>query len=402
MMARATLMLVLLVSCAHALVHVYEVSVPSVEQEIANEYHATDLAAGKQLTGWLSNVWRLPWGLGAVAAGWLVDRFGSRYMLVIYLIGCSAACMLTAAASTREMLFVDMFLMGLLASIYHPAGLALISHETDPISRGRALGIHGIFGSLGIGVTPFLIGSLMQAGFSWRQVYGLLVVPGVLVALVFLRQMLAPRVTQADDAPRPITVAPTKPAWLSFFVLTTLAIAQGFIYSALMSFLPRYLSGSDGAISGAVLGNYLASGVLLLGCVGQAVAGRWARPGQLERQLTLVTFCNAPLLVCMAVATGWGRPLATGLLALVHFMHQPLYNSLIADYTPPHRRSLCYGFSFAMGLGLGSFGAGFAGGSRSDLFVYGSLAVVAAGGGCIGLLLWILRERMKDEGVAPG
>ena len=71
MMSRATLIIVLLVSSAHALVHVYEISLPSVEQEIAKEYYPDDLGAGTRLTGGLSTAWRLMWGIGALAAGWL-------------------------------------------------------------------------------------------------------------------------------------------------------------------------------------------------------------------------------------------------------------------------------------------------------------------------------------------
>ena len=84
--------------------------------------------------------------------------------------------------------------------------------------------------------------------------------------------------------------------------------------------------------------------------------------------------------------------MAAGLLALVHFMHQPIYNSLIAKYTPRRRRSLCYGFSFAMGFGLGSFGALFAGVFQSDAIVYGTLAAAAGLGGLICLVLCLLNR----------
>jgi hypothetical protein len=179
-------------------------------------------------------------------------------------------------------------------------------------------------------------------------------------------------------------------------VITVLAALQGFVYSALMSFLPRYLSSVRmglAELSPETYGNLLAAGVLLCGCVGQELAGRFARPGALERQLTFVTFGNVPFLVWMALAKSWDRPLAAGLLALVHFMHQPLYNSLVAKYSPRRSGSLCYGFSFAMGLGLGSFGAGFAGSSQNDLWVYGFLAVVATLAGCIGFVLCIMNDR---------
>ena len=175
-MVRATLYLVLLISSAHALVHVYELALPSVEQQIAAEFFGADQVSGKALTGRLSNVWRLMWGFGAIVAGLLVDRFGARRLIAIYLLGCAAACVLAATSSTQSSLFVAMIVMGALASIYHPAGLSLISHETTAENRPQALGLHGIFGSAGISSAPLLAGVLLAASFTWRQVYWVLMV----------------------------------------------------------------------------------------------------------------------------------------------------------------------------------------------------------------------------------
>ena len=126
MMTSNPLRLVLLVSCAHALVHVYELALPGVEQEIAAEFFADNVEAGKAMTGKLSNSWRLMWGLGAIVAGWLVDRFGSKKLLAAYLLGCATTCAMAAATSQKSGLFIAMIAMGAFASIYHPAGLALI------------------------------------------------------------------------------------------------------------------------------------------------------------------------------------------------------------------------------------------------------------------------------------
>jgi predicted MFS family arabinose efflux permease len=137
--------------------------------------------------------------------------------------------------------------------------------------------------------------------------------------------------------------------------------------------------------------------VLFAGCGGQALAGRFAKSSILERQLTWITFGNVPFLIWMAFAGTWDRVPAAGLLALVHFMHQPIYNSLIAKYTPRHRRSLCYGFSFAMGLGLGSFGARFAGAFQSDAIVYGTLAAVAG----VGCLICVALNHLASQRYQP-
>jgi MFS family permease len=405
-MIRATLYLELLVSLAHALVHVYELALRGVEQQIAAEYFGADQASGKAMTGRLSNMWRLMWGFGAIVAGLLVDRFGARRLLAIYLLGCAAACALAATSSTQSSLFLAMIVMGALASIYHPAGLSLISHETTADNRPLALGLHGIFGSAGISSAPLLAGMLLAASFTWRQVYWVLVLPGVILGLVFAWQAIrhpaieSRRKSSEKSEPSANTTDEQDHVdWRSFFTLTAMASVQGFIYSALMSFLPRYLSGAAewfGWAKGD--GNFLAAGVLFAGCAGQALAGRFAKSSILEKQLAWITFGNIPFLIWMAFAATWDRVPAAGLLALVHFMHQPIYNSLIAKYTPRHRRSLCYGFSFAMGLGLGSFGARFAGEFQSDGFVYGTLAVVAGVGCLICIVLCLLNRSLEPVG----
>jgi len=169
----------------------------------------------------------------------------------------------------------------------------------------------------------------------------------------------------------------------------------GFIYAGLLNFLPRYL---DSAGLGTTdlpretLGNLLAAGVLLVGVVGQYAAGRIARPTTLEPLLTMILFGMAPFLFWMAVAEGPSRVVAAGLFALVHFMHQPIYNALVARYVSSARRSLGYGISNTMTFGVGSFGASFAGYAQTSLWTYSSLAVIAVLAGLLSLTLWHWRR----------
>jgi FSR family fosmidomycin resistance protein-like MFS transporter len=393
-MSRRLFWLVVLISCAHAMVHIYELALPSVELKIAREYSPDDVLAGKEMTGELSNYWRLLFGFGALGAGLLVDRFGADRMLAIYLLGCGAACVAVGYSAGMTSLTAAMIAMGAFASIYHPAGLTLISHETNPDNRTRALGLHGIFGSAGIALAPFLAGSLLEVGFSWQQYYWLLAAPGFLLATFFIARAVrrAPAEHEAKSSESGnVAVSEDHADWTSFAILACIGMLQGFIYAALMTFLPRYLSQWNPdwiQLSDISAGNYQAGMVLAVGCVGQYVSGRFARASRLEAQQAIVAVSNAPCLLWMALAEGQQRFWAAGLFALVHFMHQPLYNSLIAKYTPRRTRSFCYGISFAVTFGMGSFGARFAGNSTDDHFIYGSLAGVAILAGSIGAVLW--------------
>jgi MFS family permease len=408
---RAILVLVLLVSLAHALVHTYEVALPSVEQQIAEHYFPEDPVRGKAINGWMASTWRIPLGFGALAAGWLVDRFGARRMLGVYLTGCGAMSLLVGFALPLPTLFMVMFCMGSFACIYHPAGLALISREIPVAYRGRAFGFHGVFGSAGVATAPFVAGFVLslcrwfEIPDGWQVVYLVLAVPGLLLGTVFFYLHVTHRRQQRERGEHETNATgendddeEDSASWPSFFVLTGIAAMMGFIYSGVVSFLPRYLDQlpQDLAQAGISLHglpqeglrNYLAGGILLIGCVSQYWGGRIARQRLLEIQFAAICFAAAPCLVWMSLASGVTSVLATATFALIHFAHQPIYNCLIAKYTPKHRRSLAYGFSFAMGLGVGSLGAVFAGYQQSNAVIYQVLAGVGVTSGLISLVLW--------------
>ncbi len=392
-MSRTTFRLILLVSCAHALVHLFELALPSVEQMIGAEF-----GVGRQQTGVLGTVWRIPFGVGAVFTGWLVDRYGSKRLLLIYLAGCAAACLWAFAATSYNSVFFSMMTMGCFASIYHPAGLALISHETTAETRGAALGWHGIFGSIGIAGAPFLAGIVFGSGnVTWRQYYLLLTLPAIALFVLLAtrlrenRRLPSPHPDAKTSSPPPATADEQgRGHWKLYGVLVTTGVFSGFIYAAFMHFLPRYLDSVGLTVDGVSaegLRNRLAALVLAFGIVGQSIAGRFAKPGRLERQLALILFASAPMLLWMAFATGPWRIVSTCLLALVHFMNQPVYNSLIAQYVPAARRSLGYGVSNMACFSIGGLGPTFAGFMQTDRGTYGGLATVALAAGCVSLFL---------------
>jgi MFS transporter, FSR family, fosmidomycin resistance protein len=400
MMAHSIWRLVLLVSLAHAMVHIYELSLTGVEQDIAREFFPDDAERGKEMTGMLATAWRLPFGFGALLAGWLVDRFGSRRLLTLYLAGCSLCCLASWYSRPLAMLAFAMFSMGSFASIYHPAGLALISLSTTPANRAHALGIHGIFGSLGISAAPFLVGMFLLFGLDWRTYYLVLAIPGLLLAIPFY--WLAQSEVSGEAATRTVDTnseeAEDKSEWRSFLALTLLATLQGFVYASVMSFLKRYLGGGNGEDLGYAVGisGFLTAGVLVIGCLGQYIGGRIAHPARLEAQLTWITLANAPCLLWMGMATGWQRIAAAASFSVVHFMYQPIYNSLIAKYTSRRRRSVCYGFSFAMGFGFGGSGATFAGFVHSQIVAYSVLAGVSVTASLVGVVLWRWHNSRMD------
>ena len=115
MLDRSTFRLILLVSLAHALVHIFEHSFACVEQLVVEDQaFAIAAAAGKQTAGQLGSTLRLPFGLCAMLAGWLADRYGSKRLLLIYLVGGSFAALMASWAPTLAAMYASMFVLGML------------------------------------------------------------------------------------------------------------------------------------------------------------------------------------------------------------------------------------------------------------------------------------------------
>lgn len=385
MLSRSTLRLVLLVSLAHALVHIFEHSFACVEQLVVQDgaFHIAD-AVQKQTSGQLGSMLRLPFGLCALLAGWLADRYGSKRLLLVYLVGGSAAALMACWSPTLAAMYASMFVLGMFASIYHPAGVSLIAHHTTPENRSLALGYHGIVGSMGIACGPLLAGAVLATGATWRQYYLVLTVPGIVLALL-LRSMLShedgnvQHEENTDSEPHPEDGA----HWDAYFTLMCVASLSGIVYAGILNFLPRYLdqTGLDFGVPDESLRNYLTAAVLALGAIGQYTAGRLARPSTLEALMAVSFYATAPFVFWMGFAQGPARLWAAACFAPLFFMHQPLFNSLIAKYVPRRRRSLCFGLSFTVGFGVGSIGPTVSGLAKSDLMnftILGTLLTIAA------------------------
>lgn len=409
MTKRQLFWIICLISCLHALVHVFELALPSVQDDLKAHYNASDTVIGS-----LSSAFRWPWGLGALLVGFLVDRFGAPPMLLIYLAGCALLCFLISTVPGLNSLFGMFFVLGLFASIYHPAGLALISLKTSPDQRPMALGIHGVFGSAGIALAPLVFALLQTKGMQWQDFFWFLGIIGVAGSIIVfaLRSYLSIGSPTQDSGSRAKHASGEQADepdrdWRSFAVLITLAAIQGMVYSGVITFF-KDESFLDAPIFADLFGqdtdlnsqrSFLMAAIMLFGCVGQFVAGKFGNPKRLEQQLTVITLMNAPFLIGMAMLTAEWAIISAAIFALVHFMFQPIYNSLVAKYTPREHRSVCYGLNFVMGFGVGSLGAVLAGWIKDATtlntnYVFAGLSVFAS---LFGILLIIFNHKLSSQ-----
>jgi NNP family nitrate/nitrite transporter-like MFS transporter len=95
----------------------------------------------------------------SIAAGFLVDRYGVRKMLVFSLLSTGMSTIGLALASTPIPLLVTLFVQGTFSIVFFPAGLAAISMLTLLPERSMAIAFILFFGvTFGTGLSPLLLG----------------------------------------------------------------------------------------------------------------------------------------------------------------------------------------------------------------------------------------------------
>ncbi len=352
---------VALASLGHALCHIAELMFSGVLLAVQAEFALSPrLATALPLLGWVLM------GVGAVPAGLLTDRYSPRSVLLAYFLSVAIAALFCAAAVGTWSLVVGLTLLGAAVSLYHPAGLTLLSFGCR--RKGQAMGIHGVAGSVGITVGP-AIGLALAKVASWRWAYGLVAVLAVLGFAFMLvtgaGSGIAGRRAAGTAADRSV---PEQSPDRRFLVWVLLSLYPAFLLgglcyraftTALPALLERLLSGRTAPSLIQQWGPVVLTMIpLALGSVGQFYGGRWAdRVAPHRLYLRLIAFA-APAALAVALAPNvWLVVLAASILGLVQFAEQPVENTIIAHVTPAERRSTFYSLKFILGFGVGAFGS---------------------------------------------
>ena len=395
------------VMVSHAMVHIYELSVPILLTVWLAEFSTT-----AAILGTAAAVGYGLFGVGALPGGLLVDRFGSRRLIVACLVGMSVSFLALSIAPTVAGITVALALWGLAASVYHPAGLTLISNGVD--DRGRAFAYHGMAGNTGIAGGPLLAAMLLLT-FEWRLVAVILAVPAALAALVGLVVSFDPTAAvDVADSERtrrsPASLAEfgteTRRLFTVGFLLVFCIVAfNGLYYRGVLTFLPELLGDFLTATVGDIgLGfidpgspvaakfdpaRYLYAGLLTVGIGGQYLGGRLTDRIEPDRGLTVMlgVLTTIALVFVPLVQTGVGGLVAGSfVLGVALFAIQPLSQATIAKYSVPESRGLSFGYTYLAIFGIGALGAAITG----AILTYSSVPVmflVLAGFSVTGLAL---------------
>ena len=115
----------------------------------------------------------IAFGLGAIPAGWIADKWRRDGMMQVFFIGIGIASIACSFATTPREMAVGLFTIGCFAAIYHPVGIAMVVQGRT--KTGMPLAVNGVFGNLGVAAAPLLTGALLDF-YDWKWAF---IIPGI-------------------------------------------------------------------------------------------------------------------------------------------------------------------------------------------------------------------------------
>jgi MFS transporter, FSR family, fosmidomycin resistance protein len=294
-------------------------------------------------------------GIGALPAGWLADRWSSARLIVMFFLGTGTASGLTGLATGPWTLALGLTLIGLFASIYHPVAIAwLVGADARP---GRALGINGIYGA-GISGAALMAGFLADV-INWRAAF---ILPGVVCLVTgawFALRLIAGRVVMERHSYRQARTQPSADeARRGLFMLLGAILFTGLIFQMMSVVMPKLFQARLGDVigTGALAAGTLVSVVYAVSAFGQYVGGiladrydeRWIYPASYGVQVLSLAAALVTQNMWLVAIVAFSVTLQTGTATVE--------NCLIARYTPATWRATVYGMKFVLALGLSSLG----------------------------------------------
>ncbi|MGI9336054.1 MAG: MFS transporter [Gammaproteobacteria bacterium] len=291
----------------------------------------------------------IAFGLCAVPAGWLADKWSREGMMAIFFIGIGTASILAAFAQTPLQMGAGLLLIGVFAAIYHPVGLAMVVHGRD--RTGMPLAINGVFGNLGVACAALLTGFMIdQAG--WRNAF---VLPGVVSIAVGLAYIWFMRTRPKHTAPtgegtkgRGGTVVLGRGILVRVFAIVFFTTAVGgLIFQSTTFALPKVFDErlADLAASATTVGWY-AFLVFTIAAFAQLVVGYLVDNHSVRTVFAFVAALQAVFFTVMVQLEGlMAFVVAVGFM-LVVFGQIPINDVLVGRMTRSEWRSRVYALRY--------------------------------------------------------
>ncbi|WP_164851178.1 MFS transporter [Larkinella soli] len=189
--------LILFIACTGVFVEALDIAILNLALPLIQD----DLKVDPATIPWLQTVYVLLYGSFLVIGGKLADTLGRRQIFLSGILLFLVASFGAGVSGSFWVLAVFRAVQGLAAALVMPAALSLITNTfTDPIARGKAIGIFSGFAAIGSG-SGLSVGGLIATWLGWQWVF-FINVPILLVLLgLTIRFIPADRPDRSPSVP---------------------------------------------------------------------------------------------------------------------------------------------------------------------------------------------------------
>ena len=297
----------------------------------------------------------LAFGLFALPAGWIADKWSREGMMSVFFIGIGCASIATAFARTPFEIGLGLFVVGVFAAIYHPVGLAIVVAKWK--NTGMRIAVNGVWGNLGVASAALVTGYFIDHG-GWRIAF---VVPGIIsigigIAYTLMRwpeivaETTRARAPAAFKAPAAAQSADVKAMLLriSMIVFLTTAVSS-IVFQSTTFALPKVFDERLGGIatSATALGQ-LAFVVFALASVGQLIVGHFL--DKLGPRIVFMTaaFVQLVFFSLMPGLSDWAALACAMVFMLAAFGQIPINDYMIGRLAEGEWRARIYGVRYVV------------------------------------------------------
>lgn len=301
-------------------------------------------------------------GIAQTMAGFIVDRYGARRVLLFGMGMFSTAMLLTGLATSYWMLVAVAVLAGMGNSVFHPADFAILNAKVNPKRLGYAFSTHGIGGNFGWLAAPaFSIG--ISTLYGWRAAVIAAGVIGLLIT-AFIASRAALADAQADAGGQRDKVQGAKARGLTgdvrallsapvlkcfaFFTFHSMALIglQTFSVSVTTALYGAPLTTASAALTGFLFGG-------IVGIVAGGFAAAHSSRHNLVAAAGMLIGATLTLILASGALPIWLLTSCMGMIGFFTFSTSPSRDILVRGVTPPGATGKVYGFVYS-GLDLGA------------------------------------------------
>lgn len=322
----------------------------------------------------------IAFGAGSLLTGWLGDKWSRRNMMAIFFFGMGLSLLGASFIQTPLQLGIMLLLIGLIASIYHPVGTAMLVSNAEKL--GREIGINGVWGNMGV-ASSALITSVVIQYFGWRIAFLAPAIFCLVIGVFYLRSIPASidQITNKSLV-NSARVSKSVMIWVIASLVVTV-IASSTTFNAMTVSLPKLFQErlSNLTTNTATLG-IITFFVYLSGALAQYIIGNLLDKYPLKNIFIPLAIAVVPALYLASLVIDYWLLFVTILIIVGIFGQVTISDTMLGKYTADEWRSRAYAARYFLGFTA----AGLSVGLVSILYNQGGFDLMLKAIACLSLL----------------